>query len=97
MRVRLKGFLAVREAMGSAHDLTLDVPPGSTLRQLLAIAREGQSERFAVVMFDPRTGEPLPQNQVLLNGRHFRYLPAGLDSPLVEDDLVALFPPAAGG
>lgn len=83
--------------MGGAHEVALDLPAGATLRMALTSLAEGQSAEFRDALFDPTTGQPLPHNQVLVNGRHYRYLLGGLDAALREGDLVSLFPPAAGG
>ena len=96
MEIRVKGFLTLRKAMGDQSTLVMDLEK-PTIRGLLQELSDIFGEDFQNLMFDPDTREVRDHNLVLVNGRHCRNLPGGLDRKLNEGDEVALFPPVAGG
>ncbi|MBI4773005.1 MAG: MoaD family protein [Deltaproteobacteria bacterium] len=96
MKIRVKGFLSVKGVMGRGGEIDLDLPE-PTIRQALDELCLRCGPEFRRVMFDPETGDPRPENPILVNGRHYRHLLHGLDTPLRNGDLLAVFPPVAGG
>jgi MoaE-MoaD fusion protein len=81
MRVRVLFFGILREMVGKSTDL-IDVPEGASVRD--AIARyESQI---------PRLKESLSSLALAVNQQY-----AGADTPLRENDEVALLPPVSGG
>ncbi len=84
MTVVLRLFAAAREAAGRSHD-DLEVAPGASLRDALGVATERYGEGFRDV---------LATSRVWVNGDE---PPAGLDTPLRENDEVAVLPPVSGG
>jgi molybdopterin synthase catalytic subunit len=81
MKVRLRLFAAVREIVGSGA-LALDVPEGSTLRQVV--------EHLAQAY--PRL-QPIAPNVLLAVNREYQ----APDHVLREDDEVGIIPPVSGG
>jgi len=96
MEIRVRGFLTLRKAMCDQSSLVVDLET-PTIRCVLQELSNIFGEAFQDLLFDPDTGEARSHNIVLVNGRHCRNLPGGLDSKLKEGDEVALFPPVAGG
>ena len=96
MKIKVKGFFNIKDVMGSRAPLEMDVQ-SATIREVLEELSRRFGEPFIKEMFAPETKELKPENQVLVNGRHYRYLEKGLDSELRDGDLLALFPAVAGG
>ena len=69
----------------------------STIRDVLGELSKIYGQRLKDEIFDPLTNDVRAENQILLNGRHSRYLPKGLDTALKDGDVLALFPRVAGG
>lgn len=81
-----------------SRETVLRVETGSvTLRGVLGTLSQRYGKGFSDLIFDPETREIREHIRVLVNGRHFNYLPKGLDTELRDSDEVALFPPMAGG
>ena len=88
----VKSFATFREVMDPL--ILMDVAKGATVRTLLA-ELTGRYEGIGERMFAaPRTLRPFVN--ILKNGRNIHFL-AGLDTPLEDGDVIALFPPVAGG
>ena len=92
MNVTIKAFAMFREVMDM--QIELEFPVGSTVRTLLA-ELIGRYEGLGELMF-AAPGTLRDFVNILKNGRNIHFM-AGLDTPLDEGDLIALFPPAAGG
>ena len=92
MKVYVKAFATFREVMDS--QLELDFPTGATIRMLLA-ELDGRYNGLGVLMFSA-PGTLRDFVNILKNGRNIQFL-AGLDTPLDDGDVIALFPPVAGG
>lgn len=75
----LRLFAAAREAAGTGRDLI----DGSTVGDVLAVARDRYGDAFATV---------LAASRVWLNGQ-----PAAPADVVLENDEVAVLPPVSGG
>ena len=96
MRIKVRGFLTVREVLGGRKELTLEMNE-ATIAGLLRELSIQFGESFEKMLFDPESGVVNGQVAILVNGRHYSHLPDGLDTVLMDGDDVALFPPIAGG
>ena len=72
----------------------MDFPAGATIRSLLAELTGQYKGLYELLFFAPDTLRDFVN--ILQNGRNIHFL-AGLDTPLEDGDIIALFPPAAGG
>jgi molybdopterin converting factor subunit 1 len=81
MHIQVKLFALIRERAG-VSELSLDLPDGSTV----AGAIERLSEQF------PQTSEFLPRCAVAINREY-----ASIETPLQENDELAIIPPVSGG
>jgi len=92
MKITVKAFATFREVMDM--QIELEFPAGATVRTLLT-ELTGRYKDLGKVMFAaPDTLRDFVN--ILKNGRNIYFI-AGLDTPLNEGDMIALFPPAAGG
>jgi molybdopterin synthase sulfur carrier subunit len=92
MKVHVKAFATFREVMD--NQLDMEFPKGASLRTLLD-ELTGRYGGLGQLMFAaPDTLRDFVN--ILKNGRNVYFL-AGLDTPLDDGDVIALFPPAAGG
>ncbi|MCX6689263.1 MAG: MoaD family protein [Methanoregula sp.] len=90
--ITVKSFATLREVMDA--QIRMDLPKGATIRSLLA-ELSGRYEGLNALLFAaPDTLRDLVN--LLRNGRNIQFL-AGLDTPLDDGDLIALFPAVAGG
>lgn len=91
MQVELRFFASFREAVGSRtidREFTSDQTVGDILSELDAEHRDLQ-------FFDDG-GELRQHLSIMINGRDISFLD-GLDSTLEDGDVLAMFPPVAGG
>ena len=68
---------------------------GSTVSDLLQQLCEEQGSKFRNIVFDEK-GNLRRYIKLLVNGRGVHVL-QGLETPLSEGDIIAIFPPVAGG
>lgn len=94
--ITIKPFFTVRQALGGVRELSIDVRD-ATLSGLLALIRDQYGQDFWRELNEPVSGRLKPEMQILVNGRHYRHHPQGINQPLDDGDLVALFPLVAGG
>jgi len=91
--VTVKFFASFREAAGKEQEKVEGVADvGSLLEEL--VGRFG--EKMLVQLYEPGTRKLRGIVHVLVNGRSIN-LHEGLKTPLKDGDVVAIFPPVAGG
>jgi sulfur-carrier protein len=93
MRITIRAFATLREVIG-ARETELAVPPGETVGGLLEKLC-GTYPGLRGHLFDS-AGKTKPHIIILKNGRNIASLQQ-LDTVIDEDDVIALFPPVAGG
>jgi len=96
VKVVVKSFLTVRKAMDGQASLEIEAD-AVTIRELLDQLCSRFGENLKNIIFDPQAREEKQDIKILINGRPYRLLPAGLDSPLMDGDVVSVFPIMAGG
>ncbi|UCF85582.1 MAG: MoaD/ThiS family protein [Desulfobacteraceae bacterium] len=96
MRIKVTGYLTLKNAMGDKGVLEIEME-NATLRAVLSNLCKRFGQEFSDLIFDGKTKDLSDHIRVLVNGRHYKYLPNRLDTELEEGDEVALFPPLAGG
>jgi len=69
----------------------------ATVRSLLIELSNRYGDRLKAWFFESGTMQLKPRCLVLVNGRDCRNLPDRWDGKLNDGDVVALFPPSAGG
>jgi molybdopterin synthase sulfur carrier subunit len=92
MRVHVRAFATFREVMDSQFDM--DLPKGATIRSLLAELTGRYPDLNELIFAAPETLRDFVN--ILKNSRNVHFL-EGLDTPLDDGDIIALFPPVAGG
>lgn len=93
MKITLRIFADYREIVG-AREKEVSLPAGETVGRLLKGLCTAHPD-LQRKLFDAH-GELLPYVIVLKNGRNVASL-HHLDTVLAEGDVIALFPPVAGG
>lgn len=92
MMITIKAFASLRTIMAS--ETRLELNPCSTITDLLDKLETLYPGLSHEVYSGPGVLTPLVN--ILVNGRNIRHLDH-IQTHLVEGDLVAIFPPAAGG
>jgi molybdopterin synthase sulfur carrier subunit len=90
--ITIKSFATLRDVMDA--QIRMDLPEGATIRTLLD-ELTGRYDGLSGMMF-AAPGTLRDFVNILRNGRNVHFL-AGLDTPLDDGDVIALFPPVAGG
>jgi MoaD family protein len=68
-----------------------------TIRELLRMLCEEFGEDLKQELFNHKTDEVHDMLKILVNGRHYTTLSNRLETQLQNNDVIALFPPIAGG
>jgi molybdopterin synthase sulfur carrier subunit len=92
MKVTVRAFAHLREILGK--ELEIELPEGETVRGLLDALSVGH-RGFREALFD-ETGQLKAFNSILKNGRNIAFLDQ-METKIDDGDVIALFPPAAGG
>lgn len=90
--VTVRSFATLREVMD--RKLRLDLSAGATVGLLLAELTGRYKGLDGLLFSAPGTLRDFVN--ILKNGRNIHFL-SGLSTPLEDGDVIALFPPAAGG
>jgi MoaD family protein len=90
--ITVKSFATLREVMDA--QVRMEVSGEATVRSLLAELTGRYGGLSDLIFAAPDTLRDFVN--ILKNGRNIHFL-AGLDTPLDDGDIIALFPPAAGG
>jgi sulfur-carrier protein len=93
MKITVRAYATLREVIG-ARETALSLPPGETIKGLLENLC-GTYPGLRGHLFDD-AGRTKPHIIILKNGRNIASLQQ-LETPIAEDDVLALFPPVAGG
>jgi MoaD family protein len=96
LKVRVKGYLLFKSAIGNNGELELEVDRATVKDVLVETARRCGKE-FKDLIVDPTTGMIKTDNLILVNGRNCRLLENGMSTFLKDGSTVAIFPPVAGG
>jgi sulfur-carrier protein len=90
--IMVKSFATFREVLDM--QIQMDLPEGATIRSLLAELTGRYKGLDELIFATPGTVRDYVN--ILRNGRNIHFL-AGLDTVLENGDIIALFPPLAGG
>ena len=90
--ITVKSFATLREVMDA--QFRIDLPKGATIRTLLAELTVRYKGLNDLIFAAPETLRDFVN--ILKNGRNVHFI-NGLDTALDEGDVIALFPPVAGG
>lgn len=93
MTVIVKFFASFREATGKSQE---NVDGARDVASLLDELVRRFGEKLAEHLYHSGTRELRKTVNILVNGRALN-IPHELDAPLKEGDVVAIFPPVAGG
>ena len=95
MPINVKFFATFRDLLG-LKELELEVGPEETLKLIDLLERLFQKfgEEFRNKILE--NGNIRPQVNIMINGRNIKFLDE-VNSPLKDGDIVAIFPPVAGG
>ena len=92
MKIHVKTFATFREVMDSQFDM--EYPQGATIRTLLDDLVKKYDGVGDLIFASPGTIRDFVN--ILKNGRNVHFL-NGPDTHLDDGDVIALFPPVAGG
>ena len=92
MKITVRAFADYREIIGNEVELVL--PEGETIGALLSDIAECHPELKRQMFV--KKGELKEFINILINGRNIAFL-NNMATVLVDGDIIALFPPVAGG
>ncbi|MBT4089508.1 MAG: MoaD/ThiS family protein [Deltaproteobacteria bacterium] len=96
MSITVKSFLTLRPLTNNQSEIVIDGDL-MTIRELLDRLREMFGKELSETMFEPETQEIRQLFKIIVNGRHYTTLPDKIETVLKDGDVVAIFPPLAGG
>jgi len=94
-QVKIKLYGVFREIAGEKV-LSVNINKGTTLGDLIKKICGEIGDEFKAALLDPVTNAPRQYINLLINGRHNRFL-GGLDAVLDEGDVIDILMPAIGG
>ena len=92
MKVSVRAFADLRNLLPPEDSVWL--PDGENIRGLLRMLAERRVAFLAKVLDE--SGQLRSSVNILCNGKNIQYL-NGLDTGLADEDVIAIFPPIAGG
>lgn len=93
----MRFFTSLRELVGKKVEyLKFEEKEGATVEKVLKRLSEIYGQDFVEYAFDRRTGEIQNYLLLLVNGRSINVL-GGLETKLVDGDVLAILPPVGGG
>ena len=95
MKVNVQFFAAVRELVGLREE-TLELPNGSTVKNLLDLLVERHGQSLRNYIYDPKSDELRRSLQVLVGDKPTSAL-NGLSTELTDGCVLAIIPPVGGG
>jgi len=95
VKVTVKAFATIREAIGEFGKISLEFPEQVTVKNLIEVLSKNFGEKFNSEVLDDN-GLPKKTIKIFVNGRDIEFLD-GLSTNLKDGDEVSLIPPIAGG
>lgn len=97
MRVSVRFFTVLREITGKKEEtLQFSKNETVTVNHVLRLLTERYGKGFIEYVYDGKTGEVRGFLQFLVNGRSISSF-NGLETELVDGDVLAIIPPVGGG
>lgn len=95
LNVKVQYFAAVRELVNLREE-AVAIAEEATVEDLLRLLTVRHGEKLREFIFDPKTSNPRPYLQFLLDGRSISATD-GLSTSLSEGCIFAIIPPVGGG
>ncbi|MFX1562755.1 MAG: ubiquitin-like small modifier protein 1 [Promethearchaeota archaeon] len=89
--ITVRFFTSIRALTGS-KEIQIEA---TSIQELIDLLTARYGEKFRQMLLE-KDGSLKNYFHILVNGRHVRLL-KGLQTPLAENDIVAIFPPIGGG
>lgn len=95
IKIKVKPFFHLKEILKD-KELTIELPPGSTLLDVIEELTKRFGPPFKEAVLDKNTGKVRSYYRILLGGRDLNQL-VDMKTKLCDGDTISLFPPVAGG